>query len=123
MLASIAIAEILPIQIDRKDVKHSDHVVHGIEDETGAVVWERRFPEEANFAKLVEGGILVGCDDGAVYFLDRTNGAVLWQLQLGGKEEKVNGFHGSRSKGWLVSYHDNIYWLVSPKGELIWTLR
>ncbi len=123
VLASASVAEIIPLQLDRKRVKNSDQVVYGVDAASGKVAWEHRFPREANFAKVVKGGILVGCDDGALYLLDATTGSITWKVQLGEKDEKVNVFHGASGDGWLVSYHNNVYWLVSPKGELIWTLR
>ena len=123
LVGPFAAAEVIPVQLDRKGVKSPDQVVYGVDAASGKVVWERRFPQEANFAKAVNGGILVGCDDGAVYLLAPADGAVLWSAQVGEKDEKVNGFHGTHANGWLVSYHDNVYWLVSPKGSLVWTLR
>lgn len=124
LLASVALAtEIFPLQIDRKGVKNSDQVVYGVELKSGTVAWERRFPREANFAKVVEEGILVGCDDGALYLLNAANGEIKWTLQLGGKDEKVNVFHDVFGNNWLVSYHNNVYWLVSREGKLLWTLR
>ncbi len=122
-LATASVAEIIPLQLDRKGVKDSDQVVYGVDAGSGTIAWEHRFPKEANFAKAVKGGILVGCDDGALYLLDATTGSVTWKVQLGEKDEKVNVFHGASGDGWLVSYHNNVYWLVSPKGELIWALR
>ncbi|MEP0772923.1 MAG: PQQ-like beta-propeller repeat protein [Acidobacteriota bacterium] len=124
LLASAAMAaDIVPLQLDRKGVKNSDQVVYGVDLESGAVAWERRFPREANFARVVEEGILVGCDDGALYLLKADNGDIKWTLQLGGKDEKVNVFHGTLDGRWLVSYHNNVYWLVSRDGKLVWTLR
>lgn len=123
MLASVSAAEIIPLDLDRKGVKSPDQVVYGVDAGTGKVAWERRFPNEANFAKVVKDGILVGCDDGALYLLDGSSGAITWTVPLGGKDEKVNVFHGTYEGGWLVSYHNNVYWLVSPKGALVWTLR
>lgn len=31
--------------------------------------------------------------------------------------------HGEFASGYLVSSHNEVVWLVSPKGELLWTLR
>lgn len=124
VVASMAVAaEIIPLQLDRKGVKNSDHVVYGVDVKTGAVAWERRFPREANFAKVVEHGILVGCDDGNLYLLNAANGEVKWSTPLGGWDGKVNVFHGTFGNRWLVSYHNNVYWLVSFDGKLVWTLR
>lgn len=123
LLAGAAAAEIVPLQLDRKGVKDPDQVIYGVDAGSGKVVWEHRFPNEANFAKSVKEGILVGCDDGALYLLNSSSGAITWSVQLGSKGEKVNVFHGAVADGWLVSFHNNAYWLVSPKGEVIWTLR
>ncbi len=122
-LAHIAKADVIPLQLDRKGVKNADQVVYGVDSANGKVVWERRFPREANFVRVTADGILVGCDDGALYLLDAATGAITWTVQLGSKDEVVNVFHGTYGSGWLVSYHNNAYWLVSAKGELIWTLR
>ncbi|MGQ9494688.1 MAG: hypothetical protein ACUVRY_00255 [Thermoanaerobaculaceae bacterium] len=68
----------------------------------------------------VEGGFLVGTDDGFLTLLDPEKGEVIWKLKLG---QKVNTFRGQVAGGFLVSFHNEVVWLVSQKGELVWTLR
>lgn len=116
-------AQVVALQLERKGVKKPEQMLYGIEVSSGKVVWEHRFGEEVNFAETVKGGLLVGCDDGTLSLLDPATGEVRWTLKLGEKDEKVNTFRGEFSGGYLVSYHNEVLWFVSPKGELVWVLR
>jgi hypothetical protein len=119
----MASAEVLVLQLERKGVKKPEQMVYGLELATGQVLWEHRFGEEVNFVEKVKGGVLVGCDDGTLSLLDPQNGQVRWSVQLGGKGERVNTFRGEFANGFLVSHHNEVLWFVSPKGELLWSLR
>lgn len=118
-----ASAEVVALQLERKGVKKPEQMVYGVDLATGQVVWEHRFGEEVNFVEKVKSGLLVGCDDGTLSLLDPGSGAVKWTAKVGAKDEKVNTFRGEFADGYLVSFHNEVLWLVSPKGELLWTLR
>ena len=128
LLASLALppavgCETVALQLERKGVKKPEQMVYGLDLAKGQVVWEHRFGEEVNFVEKVNAGLLVGCDDGTLNLLDPATGEVKWTVRLGEKEEKVNTFRGEFAAGYLVSFHNEVVWLVSPKGQLLWTLR
>jgi|GEM_PF-1443268 len=116
-------AETVALQADRRGVKNPERVVYGVDLANGQVIWEHRFGEEVNFVEKVKGGLLVGCDHGSLSLLDPATGSVVWSWQLGRKGEKVNTFRGEFASGYLVSFHNEVVWFVSPKGELLWSLR
>jgi len=128
LLASLALppavgCETVALQLERKGVKKPEQMVYGLDLAKGQVVWEHRFGEEVNFVEKVNAGLLVGCDDGTLNLLDPATGEVKWTVRLGEKDEKVNTFRGEFAAGYLVSFHNEVVWLVSPKGQLLWTLR
>ncbi|MFZ5805121.1 MAG: PQQ-binding-like beta-propeller repeat protein [Acidobacteriota bacterium] len=116
-------AEVVALQLERKGVKKPEQMVYGVDLASGQVVWEHRFGEEVNFVEKVKGGLLVGCDDGTLSLVDPATGSLRWTAKLGEKDEKVNTFRGEFAEGFLVSFHNEVLWLVSPKGELVWVLR
>lgn len=120
LFPTIALGEILPMQLELKGRKDGERVVYGVDLANGQIAWERRFGDEVNFVEKVKGGFLVGTDDGFLTLLDPEKGEVIWNLKLG---KKVNTFRGEVAGGFLVSFHDEVLWLVSGKGELVWSLR
>lgn len=120
LLPTMALGEILPLQLELAGRKDGERMVYGVDLASGQIVWERRFGDEVNFVEKVKGGFLVGSDDGFLSLLDPEKGEVVWNVKLG---KKVNTFRGEVSGGFLVSFHNEVVWLVSPKGELVWTLR
>lgn len=118
-----ASGEVVGLQLERKGVKKPEQMVYGVDLANGQVVWEHRFGEEVNFVEKVKAGLLVGCDDGTLSLVDAGTGEVKWTAKLGEKDEKVNTFRGEFASGYLVSFHNEVLWLVSPKGEVVWVLR
>lgn len=119
----LAEAETVALQLELKGVKKPEQMVYGLDLGSGKVVWERRFAEEVNFVEKVRAGLLVGCDDGTLHLLDPQSGEVRWTVKLGQKDQNVNTFRGELAGGYLVSYHNEVLWFVSPKGELLWSLH
>jgi outer membrane protein assembly factor BamB len=83
---------------------------------TGKVVWQKQLPDVLNFAEEQPEGVLVGCDDGALYLLNAGDGAQLWKAALG---KEVNEFHGATQEGFLVSHDKQVYWLVGRDGKAL----
>ncbi|MCS7183609.1 MAG: hypothetical protein NZ869_10940 [Thermoanaerobaculum sp.] len=110
-------AEVIGLAWQRKGVKKPEQVVYGVDLRTGNVVWEHRFGEEVNFVEKVGAGFLAGCGDGTLTLLEPTKGAVVGTKRLGERGEEVNTFRGEFAAGFLVSSHDEAFWLVSPRGE------
>lgn len=123
MLPWVVDAEVVALQLQRPGVKKAEQMVYGVDVGSGQVVWEQRFGEEVNFVQKVQAGVLVGCDDGTLSLVDPKSGALQWSAKLGTKGEKVNEFRGEFANGYLVSFHNEVLWLVSSKGELVWVLR
>lgn len=116
-------AEVVALQLERKGVKKPEQMLYGVDLANGQVVWEHRFGEEVNFVEKVKGGFLVGCDDGTLSLVNPATGELKWTTELGEKDEKVNVFRGEFANSYLVSFHDQVVWFVSAKGELLWFLR
>jgi len=85
---------------------------------TGWLTWQRQLPDSPNFAEEQQEGILVGCDDKALYLLSPSDGSQIWKVKLG---EEVNEFHGTTAEGFLVSHDKAVYWLVSRDGKVVYS--
>ena len=97
---------------DRSDAKKS---AAALDLETGDVLWERAFKDDVHFVEALADGILVGCENGTLYFLDSEQGATLWKVDL---KRPVNIYVGSGDDGILVSNDKKSYWLVGHDGRL-----
>lgn len=89
--------------------------VAAVDLDTGKVLWEKKLKKEVNFVLAVDTGVLVGCDDGALYLLRPENGTPVWIAKLG---LEVNEFHRDAGDAWLVSHDKQVYWLVGRDGKV-----
>ena len=69
---------------------------------------------------VVNGVVYIGSDDGNVYALNASTGAMLWSFTTGGRVESsptvVNGVV------YIGSDDDNVYALNASTGNKLWTL-
>ena len=93
------------------------------------VLWEAKPCWIPNFAEKTSMGVLTGCDDGNVAMLDPATGKEIWKCNVMDgptansvrpeKLIKVNRYHGEKPEGFFVSTSDEIYLLISKRGELL----
>src|SRR5437867_3439499 len=69
--------------------------VCGVDAETGSLIWRKGFfKDEVNFVEDVDGGFLIGLDEGALILLSK-QGEEIWKAEVPDKKP-VNTFRGAR---------------------------
>ena len=110
-----ALGEVHFIRFNHANEKGDDKNFAAIDLETGKLLWEKKLKQEVNFVRGTEDGVLVGSDDGNLYLFRQDNGSQIWAAKLG---EAVNEFHKEWRDSFLVSNHQQIYWLVGRDGKV-----
>jgi outer membrane protein assembly factor BamB len=110
-----AIGEVHFIKFNHANESGDDKNLAAIDLETGKVLWEKKLKQEVNFVRGTDDGVLVGSDDGNLYLFRKDNGSPVWTAKLG---KEVNEFHKEWRDAYLVSNHQQIYWLVGRDGKI-----